>query len=64
MVESFTAFSGPTESRDLICIPHTNQNDKIFKPEGVLISYDIRTKALENRPSPGFLGERTDGPMP
>ena len=64
MVESFPAFSGRTESRDLICIRHTYQNDKICKPIGLLKSYDNRTKALENRPPPDFLGEKTDGPMP
>ena len=62
LVESFPAFSGRTESRDLICIRHTYQNDKICKPIGLLKSYDNRTKALENRPPPEFLGEKTDGP--
>ena len=64
LVESFPAFSGRTELRDLICIRHTYQNYKICKPIGLLKCYDNRTKALENRPLPGFLGERTDGPMP
>ena len=64
LVKSFPAFSGHTESRDLICIRHTYQNDKICKPIGLPKCYDIRTKALENRSPPGFLGERTDGPMP
>ena len=59
LVESFPVFSGRTESRDLICIHHTYQNEKICKPIGLLKSYDIRTKALEYRPPPGFLGERT-----
>ena len=36
---SFPAFSGRTESRDLICIRHTNQNDKICKPIGLLKSF-------------------------
>ena len=64
LVESFPAFSGRTKSRDLICIRHTYQNDKIYKPIGLLKSYDLRTKGLENRPPPAFLGKRTDGPMP
>ena len=64
LVESFPAFSGRTESRDLICIRHTYQNDKICKPIDLLKSYDNRGKALENRPPPEFLGEKTDGPMP
>ena len=64
LVESFPVFSGRAESRDLICICHTYQNDKICEPIGLLKSYHITTKALENRPPPGFLGERTDGPMP
>ena len=64
MEESFPAFSGRTESRDLIFIRHTYQNDKICKPVGLLKSYDNRTKALENRPPPGFLGEGTEGPIP
>ncbi len=63
LVESFSAFSGRIESCDLICIRHTYQNYKICKPIGLLKSYDIWTKALENRPPPGFLGVRTDGPM-
>ena len=63
-MESFPAFSGRTESRELICIRHTYQNDKICKPTGLLTSYDNRTKAPENGPPPEFLGEKTDGPMP
>ena len=61
-MESFPAFSGRTESRDLICIRHTYQNDKICKTIGLLKSYDNRTKALENRQPPGFLGEKLTGP--
>ena len=33
MVKSFPVFSGHTESRDLICIRHTYQNDKICEPK-------------------------------
>ena len=62
LAESFSAFSGRTESRDRICIRHTYQNDKICKPMGLLKSNDIRTKVLENKPAPGFFGERTDDP--
>ena len=62
-MESFPAFSGRTGSRDLICIRHTYQNDKICKPIGLFKSYDNRTKALENRPPPEFLGGKTDGPI-
>ena len=61
-MESFPAFSGRTESHDLICIRHTYQNDKICKPIGLLKSYDNRTKALENIPPPEFLGEKLTGP--
>ena len=61
-MESFPAFSGRTESRDLICIRHTYQNDKICKPIGLLKSYENRIKALENRPPPEFLGEKLTGP--
>ena len=64
LVESFLVFSGRPESRDLIYIRHTYQNDKICEPVGLLKSDDITTNALENRPPPGFLGERTDRPMP
>ena len=64
LVESFPAFSGRTESRDLICTRHTYQNDKVCKTIVLLKSYENRTKALENRPPRDFLGERTDGPMP
>ena len=61
-MESFVAFSGRNESRDLICIRDTYQNDKICEPIGLLKSYDNRTKALENRPPPDFLREKMTGP--
>ena len=54
LVESFPVFSGRVESRDLICIRHTYQNDKICEPIGLLKSDDITTKALENRPPLAF----------
>ena len=54
LVKSFPAFSGRNESRDLICIRHTYQNDKICKPIGLPNSYDTKTKALENRPPSDF----------
>ena len=57
-MESLPAFSGRIESRDLICIRHTYQNDKICKPICLLKSYDNRTKALEIRPPPDFFGRK------
>ena len=45
---------GFVTSRDPICIRRTQQNDKIYKPIGLLKSYDIRTKTLEYRPPPDF----------
>ena len=64
LVESFPAFSGCIESRDLAYFAHIKMTRLAIKPFSLLKSYDIRAKVLENRLPPGFLGERTDGPMP